>query len=48
MLLKEQEEQLQRSLAAFDVYYDELGGALVGFVERLGMQPAYEVLGNAA
>lgn len=48
MLTTEQEEQLQRSLAAFDVYYDELGGALVGFVERLGMQPAHEVLGNAA
>lgn len=48
MLSREQEEQLQRSLAAFDIYYDELGGALVGFVERLGMQPAHEVLNNAA
>lgn len=48
MLSREQEEQLQRSLAAFDIYYDELGGALVGFVERLGMQPAHEVLCNAA
>lgn len=48
MLSREQEEQLQRSLAAFDIYYDELGGALVSFVERLGMQPAHEVLNNAA
>ncbi len=47
MLSREQEEQLQRSLAAFDIHYDELGSALVGFVERLGMQPAHEVLNNA-
>lgn len=47
MLLKEQEEQLQQSLAAFDAYYDELGSSLVGFVERLGIQPAHEVLSNA-
>lgn len=34
--------------AAFDAYYDGLGASLVNFVERLGIQPAHEVLTNAA
>lgn len=48
MLTAEQELQLQESQAAFDAYYDAMGSALVSFVERLGIQPAHEVLTNAA
>ncbi|KAB8053340.1 hypothetical protein GCN78_07345 [Janthinobacterium rivuli] len=48
MLSKEQEQLLQQSQAAFDAYYDALGASLVNFVERLGIQPAHEVLTNAA
>lgn len=48
MLSKEQEQRIQASQAEFDAYYDALGSALVNFVERLGIQPAHEVLTNAA
>lgn len=48
MLSNEQEQLLQQSQAAFDAYYDALGASLVNFVERLGIQPAHEVLTNAA
>src|SRR5450830_1001281 len=48
MLSNEQEQLLQQSQAGFDAYYDALGTSLVNFVERLGIQPAHEVLTNAA
>lgn len=48
MLSNEQEQLLQQSQTAFDAYYDALGASLVSFVERLGIQPAHEVLTNAA
>lgn len=48
MLSKEQELRIAESQAGFDTYYDALGSALVNFVERLGIQPAHEVLSNAA
>lgn len=48
MLSNEQEQLLQQSQTAFDAYYDALGASLVNFVERLGIQPAHEVLTNAA
>ena len=48
MQSKEQEQLLQQSQTAFDTYYDALGASLVSFVERLGIQPAHEVLTNAA
>ena len=48
MLSYEQEQLLQQSQTAFDAYYDALGASLVNFVERLGIQPAHEVLTNAA
>ena len=44
MLSNEQEQLLQQSQTAFDAYYDALGASLVNFVERLGIQPAHEVL----
>ncbi|MEG2963441.1 MAG: hypothetical protein RR860_12190, partial [Janthinobacterium sp.] len=48
MLSNEQEQLLQQSQAGFDAYYDALATSLVNFVERLGIQPAHEVLTNAA
>lgn len=39
---------LERRKAAFDGFYEQLIPALVEFVGRLGIQPAHEVLNQAA